>query len=405
MNNLFSPQSPLTERHVQAIWYDGNLRPSYIQTPRGLNLHIVDPGTWNLEAGPDFRNAVLEVGTERRRIRGDVEIHLHPSDWTSHGHAQDPAYARVIAHVTWYRGTAETAPQLPNGCLSICLGDLLRTQSDFSPDEIDLSAYPYARLPSTPRPCEHIFSTRPDLALEVFRAAGRQRLHTKARRFKALLLRRQDRLQVFYEEFLAALGYKHNQQSFRALAQVLPWSELPHDPTSLFSSLRCAAELTVERTTPWRQANVRPVNSPLRRLAAAAHLLSDGVPALLGRLSACDLESRAGQKEILDLLCSSHFLGTSRAAAILLNVLLPLALAEKRIKEVPDWIFPEDLSSPVRLTAHRLLGRDHNPALYTSNGLLLQGLLEIHRTFCLAVHPDCSTCPLVTAARAWIENH
>jgi hypothetical protein len=34
-----------------------------------------------MEPGPDFLGAVLRIGPERRRIRGDVEIHLRPSDW------------------------------------------------------------------------------------------------------------------------------------------------------------------------------------------------------------------------------------------------------------------------------------------------------------------------------------
>ena len=54
----------------------------------------------------------------------------------------------------------------------------------------------------------------------------------------------------------------------------------------------------------------------------------------------------------------------------------------------------------MRVTAFRLLGRDHNPALYAGNGLLTQGLIHIHRTICLNVHPDCSDCMLVHAHTA-----
>ena len=88
--------------------------------------------------------------------------------------------------------------------------------------------------------------------------------------------------------------------------------------------------------------------------------------------------------------------GRGRAAAILANVIAPFALAEERIQETPEWLPPEDISEPVRLTAFRLLGRDHNPAaFYSGNGLLIQGLLQIHRDWCLQVHPDCSACQLV----------
>ena len=46
----------------------------------------------------------------------------------------------------------------------------------------------------------------------------------------------------------------------------------------------------------------------------------------------------------------------------------------------------------------RLFGRDHNPALYAGNGLLVQGLIQVHRAYCLAAHPDCSACPLANQA-------
>ena len=50
----------------------------------------------------------------------------------------------------------------------------------------------------------------------------------------------------------------------------------------------------------------------------------------------------------------------------------------------------------MRLTAFRMFGRDHNPrAWYLHNGLKMQGLIQIHRDFCLQVHPDCLNCQLI----------
>ena len=99
---------PVTERHVQALWYDAARRPTGLRTAEGAPVRVVDAGEWNVEAGPDFRHAVLEVGEARRRVVGDVEIHMHPADWRAHGHGDNPSYANVIAHVTWF-----SAPQDP----------------------------------------------------------------------------------------------------------------------------------------------------------------------------------------------------------------------------------------------------------------------------------------------------
>lgn len=391
---IIHSEDAVSERHVQAIWYDAQLRPVNLRTIRGTPVHVIDPGQWNLEAGPDFRDAVLVIGGERRV--GDIEIHLRGTDWVTHGHASDPAYSHVIAHVTWHASPplVSGSDLLPAGCIRICLGDFLRTQLDFSPDEIDLAAYPYARLPSTPRPCEAIFSHNIDRALALLRMEGERRMQVKARRLKALFIRVGDRAQIFYEEVMSAFGYKQNAASFRALAQTLPWRDMPSNPEAAFVSLSCAAGMEIARLIPWRTSNVRPSNSPHRRLEAAAALFAGRCPDLLIDLAACDLMTPVGQHSALELLRASKALGERRAAAILANVLVPFALAEARIDRVPDSLIPEDVSSPVRLTAFRLLGRDHNPALYAGNGLLIQGLIQLHRDYCLAVHPDCSTCPL-----------
>ena len=381
---------PVSERHVQALWYDGTLRPEGLRTMGGASFKVIDPGAWNLESGPDFRAAVVEVGG--RRLRGDVEVHLRVGDWEAHGHTRDAAYAGVVVHVVWFNGGTA---RVPPGCVTVCLGDFLRTRADFSPDEIDLAAYPYARLPATPRPCESLFARSPDLLVDVLRAAGRRRLDGKARRLVARFVRKGDRAQVFYEEMMAAFGYKHNAQTFRALAERLPWRDLPRDRAAAEATLACVAEMEIVRLFPWHTANVRPANAPAHRLAAAAALFAGTFPELLLRLAACDLASREGQKEARAILCESGLVGAPRAAAMLANVVTPFAYAENRLSEVPEWLCPEEISAPMRLTAWRLLGRDHNPALYAGNGLLLQGLLQIHREFCLGAHPDCDDCALV----------
>ena len=171
---------PITERHVQAIWYDATLRPKNLTTRRGSEVRVVSPGEWNLEAGPDFRNAVLEVGKERRRVVGDVEVHLAPNDWDFHRHGVDPNYRNVIAHVTW--GCGPVPGSLPPGAFSIWLGRFVTADTSFAPEQIDLMAYPYARLPSGVRPCEEKIGHDPDLARQVLAEAGRHRLLMKARR-------------------------------------------------------------------------------------------------------------------------------------------------------------------------------------------------------------------------------
>ena len=76
-------------------------------------------------------------------------------------------------------------------------------------------------------------------------------------------------------------------------------------------------------------------------------------------------------------------------------MIVPFAMARGAISGAPCWLPPEGMNSVTRLAAFRLFGRDHNPALYSGDGILLQGLIQIHRDYCLAAHPDCSACGLV----------
>ena len=379
----------MTERHVQAIWYDAALRPKGLVTRRGSAVTVVSPGEWNLGPGPDFRQAVLEIGKDRRRVVGDVEVHLCPNDWDFHGHGADPRYRNVIAHVTW--GCGPVPGSLPPGAISIWLGRFATSDTTFAPEQIDLTAYPYARLPSDMRPCEEKIGHDPDRARQILAEAGRHRLRMKARRMSGrLCAARGDHAQVFYEEMMTALGYVRNQVPFRRVAERVPIAELSDDVAMAKTMLLAAGGFE-----EWDRTGCRPHNEPERRLANAAAVFT-ATPAMA--LADTTDFSPAACRTIVSALCGERYMGRGRAAAIVANVVVPFALAEGHVASVPDWLPPEDLSEPVRLTAFRLFGRDHNPAaFYSTNGLLIQGLLQIHRDYCLQVHPDCTGCELIHA--------
>ena len=380
--------NPITERHVQAIWYDAALRPKNLVTRRGSAVTVVSPGVWNLEAGPDFKNAVLEIGREHRRIVGDVEVHLAPADWDFHRHGADPNYRNVIAHVTW--GCGPVPGSLPPGAVSIWLGRFVMADTTFAAEQIDLLAYPYARLPEGMRPCEERIGRDPDLAHRVLQEAGKHRLRMKARRMSGRLCAAGgERGQVFYEEVMTALGYKKNQTQFRHVAERVPIAELPAEIHAAK-----AAMLTAGTFEEWDRTGYRPRNTPECRLESAAEIFTS--TPIMSLAEAADFSTGAC-RAMLTAMCGEHCMGRGRAAAIVANVIVPFALAEERVSSIPDWLPPEDLSEPVRLTAFRLFGRDHNPAaFYSTNGLLIQGLLQIHRDYCLQVHPDCADCRLVS---------
>ena len=383
----------ITERHVQAIWYDRELRPERLyavgrSAASGGEVRVVDPGSWNLGAGPDFLNAVLEIGPGHRRLSGDVEVHMGPSDWDAHRHGEDGAYRNVVAHVTWRCGPPPRT--LPADAVSIWLGRYLSSDPGFSPDAIDLGAYPFARLPSSVRACFEALKDDPDAICEVLANAGRRRLAGKAARLRGLLAKGADPPQLFYSEVMGALGYSKNAGAFRAIAAAVPYRQLAAEPENAAAAFLAAASFAeVVR-------GGRPCNAPERRLEAAAELFAS---TRVMSLADADDFSPSACRELVGVMAERRIVGRGRGAAIVANIVVPWAMASGRLAFAPEWLPPEDVSEPVRLMAFRMLGRDHNPAaFYSRNGLCIQGLIGIYREFCSSAHPDCDICRLLSAS-------
>ncbi|MEI8243201.1 MAG: DUF2851 family protein [bacterium] len=437
-----------TERHLQCVWFDDRLRPAHLVTTEGEAIEVESPGRWNLEAGPDFLDATLRVGAERRRMTGDVEVHVRPVDWERHQHDREGLYRHVVLHVTYYAAPA-LAPATARGLLQLPLSEALTATPAFSFDDVDLAAYPHAVLPLTPRPCGLALRDTPERWTPLLESAGRHRLLHKVQRLRDRLARTQDRDQLLYEEIMSALGYKHNAAAFRRLAGRVPLAAWDPQATveQAYARLLGAAGLLPDVATArddesrrfvralwdaWWQNPVaalpgedrivilqhatRPANAPARRLAAAAALFHGDA-----RLSAALLavpQPVVGKwfQSIVSCLEArlaweywrwhltltgprqrrpSALIGPQRLAAIAANVALPLQAVDGGFPEpLAQHLPPEDISAPMRETANALFSRDHNPALYAASGLCQQGLLQIHHDFCLNARAGCAQCAL-----------
>lgn len=444
---------PFTERHLHCVWYDPSLRPHSLRSATGATIVVENPGRWNLEAGPDFLNAVLRIGPEQRRVVGDIEVHIHAADWRHHGHADDPRYAHIIAHITYFPGASEI-DSLPPNTLELALKTPLEEHPTFFFEDIDISAYPHAMLSREATPCAHALRDwSPADLCHLLDTAGHERLRRKTHRL-AERMRTLDASQVLYETCMAALGYKHNSLPFRRLAHTLPVKVLREH-----ANMETAYVLLVgiaglipqhidnlwdmetrtwirhlwdtwwkhrahwaDRLLPaslWVDNHLRPQNHPLRRIAAAATLfggptdLADDIIALdrsrpeswyaavrarLGNPSGPAYWTQRlslGSRPRNDI----RLLGDKRIAAITTNVIIPfLAATGQDVAPLLNRIPKESDNASLRHTAFVLFGRDHSPRLYNT-GLRQQGLLQIFQDFCLNAHTNCIDCPLVTAIR------
>jgi hypothetical protein len=450
---------PYSERHLQCAWYDDKLRPANLKTAGGETVTVEHPGTWNLEAGPDFLGAAIRLGPKTRRIEGDVEVHIHPSDWRRHGHDKDRNYSRVRVHVTFFPGRV-VRDEFPPGTVHIALRDLFAGNPAFSFETIDVTAYPYA-IRASATPCrKQLKHWQPAERGALLDAAGEERLRRKGERMAAAM-RANEPAQVLYEEIMTALGYKHNKEAFRRLARTVPLETLRDtadgDPDIAYSLLMGVAgllprkldrswdtqtrqfvrtlwdawwrmhepwdELILPRGS-WKLGGLRPANHPARRLMAAADLFTRGTTPderilHIGEHHADEFVKQA--YHLLENLCSTYWdrrhslggkktkrpvalVGRSRAAGIVTNVMVPfLAAMDEATPFSAGFLqqLPVETENAVqRQTAHTLFGRDHNPAFY-HDGLRRQGLLQIFHDFCLNDRSHCTQCSFPELLKAY----
>jgi hypothetical protein len=417
---------------------------------------VESPGRWNLESGPDFLDAVLLIGSERRRVTGDVEVHVHPGDWSTHGHSATHSYDKVVAHVTYFPGSRP--PGLPPGAVSIAMAKALGANPGFSFDSLDLSAYPYACATKPVPPCRIALERMgPEAAGTLLESAGEERIRRKAERiFAAGSLA--GREQALYEEIACALGYKHNRAPFRRLARavtadtlrsasggdsrfayalllgvsgLMPANPAPDwdDETKSFVremwdtwwKLRGRWQTRCLTPDSWRLSGVRPSNHPARRMAALAALFADG-SSLVDRLNrAVEPGPPAAPRTLSSILSQGArfpywdrrvawgarpgrgrlaLIGPDRMAAVITNVVAPfLQAAGHDVSGLLRRLPREQDNATTRRMAHLLLGRDHNPST-VSAALRHQGLLQISEDFCTVSRGGCSECSLPAALEA-----
>lgn len=93
----------MKEDFLHYIWLNKKLDVLNLKTVLGEKVTILHSGSFLQQAGPDFFNAQILIGTQK--WAGNIEIHINSSDWYLHNHEKDDAYNNVILHVVWQHDT------------------------------------------------------------------------------------------------------------------------------------------------------------------------------------------------------------------------------------------------------------------------------------------------------------
>ncbi len=89
----------MREDLLHFVWKYKKLPINELRASNNDDISILDSGTHNVLAGPDFFNAKIRINDQL--WAGNVEIHVKSSDWYRHHHEKDPNYNNVILHVVW----------------------------------------------------------------------------------------------------------------------------------------------------------------------------------------------------------------------------------------------------------------------------------------------------------------
>ncbi len=202
-----SPRIP-NELELQARWFAGDFGKDFVSTT-GDKIDIVQFGTWNREAGPDFRDAAIRINGSDP-IRGCIELDLLDRSWETHGHATNPAFEETVLHVFVEKSGREffTRTKSNRNVPQICI-DLTALPDAFSAN------IPLAR----PGRCQAPLKNLPEERVRsVLDAAAQFRLQQKATRIRNKI-DTHGRDEALFQEIAAALGYKENKLPFTLIAQ------------------------------------------------------------------------------------------------------------------------------------------------------------------------------------------
>ena len=439
-----SPPIP-SELELQARWFAGDFGKDFISTT-GDKIVIVQFGTWNREAGPDFRDAAIRINGSNP-IRGCIELDLLDRSWETHGHATNPAFEETVLHIFVEKSGREffTRTRSNRNVPQICI-DLAALPSAFNAN------VPLAR----PGRCQAPLKDLPEERVHgVLDAAAQFRLGKKALRIRHRI-ETHGRDEALFQELAAALGYKENKLPFTLLAQRFPLRLLHEDirdcEALLFGGAgfletpdldvfkksareyvrqvwdgwwphRGELQRLILPASVWRISSTRPANHPQRRLAALAILARDW--SRLQRASGKSSVAAANDffQSLEHPFWNSHYtftsepsrkemalIGKSRVADVLANVLFPFWVAQDAkapiASSTPLWTEYAKLSAQLsnrrlETAATRLFGNDSRRKMFLRTMAHQQGLLQIYEDFCMQDNSDCAQCPFPEQMAKW----
>lgn len=407
----------MKEDFLQYLWKFQQWTSKTLTTQDGRSINVVDPGTQNFDAGPDFLNAKVRI--DETLWAGNVEVHITASDWFKHNHQHDRAYDNVILHVVY---TFDKDVKNHHGEVIPAL-EILNC--------IDYQSYRYYNswLASAKYiPCANQAHEVPKLIkMDAVQNAAISRIQKKAELFLDSFNQTQGDIEAgFYRGLMLAFGMKVNAMPFEQLSKIVPiklvrqhWGDsfqlealflgqagFLHDESQdeygkklkrEFEFMSHKYDLTPMPKSAWKFFRLRPQNFPTIRLVQLAEIYARE-KALAQRIietNSLDKLRVFFQAEIRDGFWFNHYtlenqseerpkgLGVASIDVIVINAVVPFLFAlaaynKDDIFKEKGFSFLEEMKGEKNTHIKKFIGM----GFPVGNAMESQGVLGLYATFC-----------------------
>lgn len=203
----------MTEKLLQYLWNYKIFKYFDFKDIEGNSVEIIQFGTWNKDAGPDFLNAKIKING--LVLVGNIELHVRTSDWIFHNHSQDPNYQNIILHVVFQHNTD----------INVLIGKKVPTlELKNYIDENILGKYNSLINGKQFIACENIFS-KEKVPVNFHEGNILKKLEEKSLELEeSLILYKNNFEAVLFHSLAYSFGLKVNSHIFRQIAESIDYS-------------------------------------------------------------------------------------------------------------------------------------------------------------------------------------
>jgi len=315
---------PADKKLVKEIWHKQKIERRGVKTVSGDRIFVISPGEWNLNSGPDFKNAVVNINGSETKC--DVYAGVYSTDINSNTESSGPE-CTVLNIFLWKAESGSAAAEPRRRTIhSLELKNYLDSELDIIESNFNIEDYP-SSVKVKPGRCASYLMDNYSLIDYIVGLAGDERIISKSKIFEKSLACR-SLGEVVYSGIMDGLGYGPNRENFKLLSEKLPieriekivklekFEEKPLKIQALLfgmsgllpeiekiefydegakeyvSKIKKIWKIVRSEISPaeiiksdsWKFRGLRPFNFPYRRLAAASFIISKYIDAGLEKI-------------------------------------------------------------------------------------------------------------------------